>query len=296
MATTLPLIAIVGPTASGKTSLAIEVARAYDGEIICADSRTVYKFMDIGTAKPSEEDRKDVPHWGIDVVTPDGFFNAAEFQRYARQKITEIRMRNRMPILVGGTGLYIDSVLFDYKFPARVSNAEREKFDSMALVELYEYCIENNIELPENDKNKRHLLRSVYQSAGKSIKNSNVVENTLVVGLTMNKHELQERIRDRADQMFASNVVDETTILARKYGWDIESMKGNVYPIIHNLLDGHLDVSSAIDRAVIADSQLAKRQMTWFRRNPEIMWCDRHAAMDYLKTYSIRDNYSDMIG
>src|SRR5688500_6881598 len=116
----LPLIVIVGPTASGKTALSIEIAKQYNGEIICADSRTVYKGMDIGTAKPTPEERQGIPHWGLDLVQPNEDFSAADFKVYALQKIIEIRARNRTPILVGGTGLYIDAVIFDYEFGSPV--------------------------------------------------------------------------------------------------------------------------------------------------------------------------------
>lgn len=111
-----PLVIIVGPTASGKTAVAIDIAKRYDGEIICADSRTIYKEMDIGTAKPSFEERKNVPHFGLDIVTPGERFTVADFKSYALEKISEIRSRGHIPVLVGGTGLYVDSILFDFDF------------------------------------------------------------------------------------------------------------------------------------------------------------------------------------
>ena len=114
----LPLVVIVGPTASGKSATAMDVARAFNGEIICADSRTVYKGMDIGTAKPTAEDRAEVQHWGLDLVQPDERFTAADFKFYAQQKIAEIRARGHLPIVVGGTGLYVDGLIFDYQFSA----------------------------------------------------------------------------------------------------------------------------------------------------------------------------------
>ena len=108
----LPLVVIVGPTASGKTALAIELAEQHNGEIICADSRTVYKYMDVGTAKPNQVEQARVPHWGIDLIEPGDYFSAADFKNYAVQKIEEIRGRGHIPFLTGGTGLYIDAVLF----------------------------------------------------------------------------------------------------------------------------------------------------------------------------------------
>ena len=113
---TTPLVVIAGPTASGKTALAIRLAERYDGEIICADSRTIYKGMDIGTAKPSAEEQARVPHWGLDIVEPGERFTVADFKAYAERKIQEIRERDRIPFLVGGTGLYIDAVIFDFQF------------------------------------------------------------------------------------------------------------------------------------------------------------------------------------
>ena len=111
-----PLVVIVGPTASGKTSLAIKIAQQYQGEIICADSRTVYRELNIGTAKPTNREKGSVVHWGIDIVEPDVNYTAADFKKYATNCIRGIRKRGNLPILVGGTGLYIDSVIFDYKF------------------------------------------------------------------------------------------------------------------------------------------------------------------------------------
>src|ERR1700758_1680789 len=162
---TKPLVVIVGPTASGKTKLAVELAEKFGGEIICADSRTVYRGMNIGTAKPTEEERRRVPHWGLDLVDPDQRFTAADFKSYAEQKISEIRARGRMPFLVGGTGLYIDGVIFDYRFGTAPDEKLRAQLEKMSLEELHEYCAKNNIMLPENDKNKRYVIRAIEQKS-----------------------------------------------------------------------------------------------------------------------------------
>ncbi|HEY5695257.1 MAG TPA: isopentenyl transferase family protein, partial [Candidatus Saccharimonadales bacterium] len=151
----LPLIVLVGPTASGKTSVAIELAQQVDGEIICADSRTVYKSMDIGTAKPTAIEQALAPHWGIDLVEPGEYFTAADFKQYANAKIAEIRGRGHTPFLVGGTGLYIDAVVFDYQFGPPVNTTERARLEAMSVKELQGYCEENNVELPENKQNRR---------------------------------------------------------------------------------------------------------------------------------------------
>jgi tRNA dimethylallyltransferase len=130
----LPLVVIVGPTASGKSATAMRIAKEYGGEIICADSRTIYKGMDIGTAKPTAEDRRQVPHWGLDLVEPGQQFTAADFKEYANQKIYEIRQRGNLPILVGGTGLYVDGVIFNYRF-GKTNPELRKKLEQLSLDE-----------------------------------------------------------------------------------------------------------------------------------------------------------------
>src|SRR5688572_21256799 len=156
-----PLIVIAGPTASGKSALAMKVAKKYNGEIICADSRTVYKGMDIGTAKPSAVDRKEVPHHLLDIVQPNQPFTAADFKEQALAAIDDISGRGKLPIMVGGTGLYIDSVIFDYRFGDPADPDKRAQLQDMTLEQLQQMCVMEGIRLPENTKNKRHLVRAV---------------------------------------------------------------------------------------------------------------------------------------
>lgn len=279
-----PVIFIVGPTASGKTGLSIEIAKEYSGEIICADSRTVYKGMDIGTAKPMSE-RAGVLHWGIDLVKPNESFNAAKFQNYAQQKIREIIGRGRIPIVVGGTGLYIDALLFDYQFPEPVSPEIKNKLKQMTQQELYEYCVKNNYEIPENDKNKRHLVQKIVlgDAGGKRSQKPN--DNFIVVGIATRSTVLKDNITTRIQDMFACGVVDETKKLAELYGWENEPMTGNIYRLIHqNLMNDSMskDSKEIIRKAATLDLQLAKRQMTWFRRNPYIKWCSLDEARIYI--------------
>lgn len=234
-----PLIVIVGPTASGKTSVAIELAKRLDGEIICADSRTVYKGMDIGTAKPTAEERAIVPHWGLDLVGPNERFTAADFKDYAVQKIAEIRARGHIPFIVGGTGLYIDSVVFDFDF-TRDSRSDAWRLS------------------PRDD--------------------------ALVVGIVTEKTFLRERITKRAEQLFANDVVGEATLLGKKYGWESPAMTGNIYPIVRTYLEGENSLRESIDKFTTQDWQLAKRQMTWFRPNPFIEWCDLSEVSRYIES------------
>lgn len=270
----LPLVAIVGPTASGKTALAIELAQKYNGEIICADSRTVYKGMDVGTAKPTAQEQSLAPHWGLDLVEPGERFTAADFQRYAVRKIAEIRARGRLPILVGGTGLYVDAVLFDYQLGAEYDPELRERLDGMSIEELQEYCIKNSIELPENVKNKRHLIRAIEQKGVNSQRRLQPISRSIIVGITTDREVLRTRIAQRTEQIFANGVADEAIILGKKYGWSSEAMTGNIYPLVKKYTEGTMSLEEIKDKFTTLDWRLAKRQLTWLRRNPYIFWGD----------------------
>lgn len=278
----LPLVVIAGPTASGKTSLAIRLAKQYNGEIICADSRTIYRDMDIGTAKPTMAEREVVPHWGLDLVSPGETFSAAQFKEYALQKISEIRSRGCLPFLVGGTGLYIDAVIFNFQFGDPPDSALRRELEKRTVVELQYYCYKYNIKLPENNKNKRYLIRAIEQKSKNNRYNFMTRDNSIVVGIATNKEILRTRIVLRSEQLFLNNVVNEAMLLARKYGWDNEAMTGNVYPLVREFLNKNITESELKRQFVVADWQLAKRQMTWLRRNPFIMWATLDSAEHYL--------------
>ena len=278
----LPLIVIIGPTASGKTSLAIRLAKKYRGEIICADSRTVYRGMNIGTAKPSLEEQQGVSHWGLDLVDPGDSFSVSQFKDYARQKIKEIRSRGNIPFLVGGTGLYIDSVIFDFQFGAKYSKEKRANLQEMTISELQQYCVNHDVALPENSKNKRYLIRAIERAGKKSSGLEVPLSNTIVVGITTGKQLLRQRITDRAKKMFKDGVVEETIELANNSGWCNEAMTGNVYPIIKKLIEKEIDEDQAIREFIVSDVNLVKRQLTWFRRNPFIEWGDVHSCEQYL--------------
>ena len=278
----LPLIVITGPTASGKTSLAIHLAKQYNGEIVCADSRTIYRDMDVGTAKPTRAEQEAVPHWGLDLISPGEAFSVAQFKEYALQKISEIRSRERLPFLVGGTGLYIDAVLFDFQFGGLPSPIFRSELEKKTVTELQYYCRIHNIKLPENDKNKRYLIRSIEQKNRYNGGESVMKGNNIVVGIATNKKTLRTRIVLRSEQLFSNNVVSEAMMLAQKYGWDSEAMTGNVYPLVRDFLNKNITESELKQRFITADWQLAKRQMTWLRRNPFIAWATLDSAEHYL--------------
>jgi tRNA dimethylallyltransferase len=273
-----PLIVIAGPTASGKTALAIKLAQQYGGEIICADSRTIYKGMDIGTAKPSAQEQATVPHWGLDLVEPGERFSAADFKAYAQQKIIEIQARGHVPFLVGGTGLYTDSVIFDYQFGPQADDELRHRLQVMTIEELQNYCQKNNIEIPENDKNKRYLIRAIEQNGINTTRRSKPIDNIFVVGIATEKETLRTRIVARSEQLFEQGVIEEASNLAAKYGWENEAMTGNIYPLCRQYLAGELTLQQMKEKFVTLDWRLAKRQLTWLKRNPYIQWLNLEAA------------------
>lgn len=281
---TKPLVVIVGPTASGKTSLAIELAEEFGGEIICADSRTVYRGMDIGTAKPTIDEQSRVPHWGLDLVDPDERFTVVDFKQYAEQKIREIRARGHIPFLVGGTGLYVDAIVFDYQFGVQVDPELRSNLEILTIEELHKYCSQNNILLPENSLNKRYVIRAIEQKSINKQRRDTPIDFSIIVGITTDKDVLRTRISMRAEQLFKDGVVEEAIILGKKYGWESEAMTGNIYPLVHSYLLNQQSLAKIKDRFTTLDWQLAKRQLTWLKRNEFIKWLPLTEAKLYLRS------------
>jgi tRNA dimethylallyltransferase len=278
----LPLVVIVGPTASGKTALAISLAEQFGGEIICADSRTIYKDMDIGTAKPAKEERARVVHWGLDLVVPGERYTAADFKQYAEQKIEEIRARGHIPFLVGGTGLYVDAVIFDYQFGTEADQDLRSELEKLTIEQLHKYCDTHNVTLPENKLNKRYVIRSIEQNGHSLERRKEPISTSIIVGIATEKDILRTRIARRAEQLFQDGVVAEATMLGEKYGWDNAAMTGNIYPLIRSYLKGERTLEEVKAKNTTADWRLAKRQLTWLRRNPYINWLSLTDANDFL--------------
>lgn len=238
-----PILVIIGPTGSGKTGLAIDVAlelqrrERFSGcEIISADSRAIYKGMDIGTAKPTREEMCGVPHWGIDLVEPDERFTVVDFCEYARQKIAEIRKRGHLPIIAGGTGLYVDALVYNYQFN----------------------------DVVKNNYSDRQQMSSEY----------------LMVGIDWDRGELRKRLVQRSYKLFAQDIEAETARMANKYSWDLQAMKSDIYPIVWRMMRGEISRDEAIKLNAIDDWHLAKRQLTWFKRNPNICWVPLSQAKD----------------
>ncbi len=234
------LIAIVGPTASGKSDLAMRIAKDFHGEIISADSLTIYKNMDIGTAKPTKADQRRIPHWGLNIIGPGERFTAAQFKQYAENKIIEIQKRGHLPVIVGGTGLYIDSILYDYSF------SPTGKRDSL---------------------NPRHRLEGSYT------KNKNLRNDAVIIGLLQHGDELKQRISKRAEAMFKEGLVEETERLLQQYGRNAILTKAKVaYGPIIEYLSGTISEAEAREKLKTSHWQYARRQKTWFKRNSYIQW------------------------
>ena len=269
-----PLVVVVGPTASGKSALAMRLAIKYGGEIVSADSRTVYRGMDIGTAKPSAEDQRRIPHHLLDVRDPDEPFSAAEFKKLALQAMADIYARGKLPILVGGTGLYIDAILFDYQFGPAADEDRRAKLNELSVGQLQTLCRDNNIVLPTNTQNKRHLVRAI--ELGGLLKQEKILrQDSIVVGIATSRDILRNRVRARAGEMVEAGVLQEVASLGSEYGWKGEAFKGNIYGILRGVVEGTKQLPEVVEEFVQSDMALAKRQMTWFKRNPHIIWSDK---------------------
>ncbi len=266
------LICIVGQTATGKSSLAMRIAQEWNGEIICADSWTTRRGVDIGTAKPSAEDRKVVPHHLLDVINPDEDFNAALFKDLANQAIADISGRGRVPIMVGGTGLYIDSVIYDYSFSAVGNRHNREFLNGLSLPELLRKIDDSGIELGDVDlRNKRRLIRLIETNGARPTKHR-LRKRTLLLGLQAEKGKLKQLINDRLDEMLASGLEEEVRQLSTRYGWDCEALKGISYAQWKEYFLVSENQDQVHQKIVHATMSLAKRQNTWFERNKSIHW------------------------
>ena len=269
-----PLLVIVGETASGKTALSLKLAQAFDGEIICADSWTVRRQADIGTAKPTGEEQALVPHHLLDVAAPDEDFTAAVFKRLANQAIEDIAARGKLPIMVGGTGLYVDGVIYDYGFLPAGDRGDREELNRLSIEELLRKIDDSGIELGDVDvRNKRRLIRLI-ETRGARPTRQQMRANTVIIGLKTDRQILEERIVKRVDAMLAAGLEDEVKGLAERYGWNCEALKGVGYAQWRDYFLGTQNPAETRQKIIKANLDLAKRQRTWFKRNKSIQWFD----------------------
>lgn len=267
-----PLLVIVGETASGKSALAMELARKFNGEIISADAWTVYKGFDIGTAKPSASARKAIQHHLIDVADPKDGYSAAIFKKKAAKSIVKVHNRGKLPILVGGTGLYIDSVIYDYEFLPAGPVSIRQKLNMLSIDELLALINEKQINIIGIDlRNKRRLVRLIEANGARPVK-SKLRPNTLILGMQIDKELLLQRIISRIDLMMSQGLEAEVLQLSKKYGWDTEPMKGIGYREWRLYFEGKQSLDTTRQRIISSSMQLAKKQRTWFKRNKSIHW------------------------
>lgn len=276
------IIAIVGPTASGKTAYSIEVAKSVGGEIISADSRLVYKGFDITCAKPSVEEREGIPHHMIDIVEPDFEYSGGLYAKDAKKCIYDILNRGKTPVIVGGTGLYIRLLLENYIMPDVEPDRElREKLREMPSDELYAKLVELDAEgaetIDSNDKKKIIRAIEIINATGKPLSAVRGVneDNEFEVqwlGRNYPRDILYERINDRVDRMIEDGMVEETEFLLKKYGRIPNLLYTIGYQEVIAYLDGVLTFNDAIERLKQNTRRYAKRQLTWFRRNSAIDW------------------------
>jgi tRNA dimethylallyltransferase len=276
------LVAIVGETASGKSALALDLAEKYNGEIICADSRTVYRGMDIGTAKPTLEDQKRVPHHLLDVVSPDQRFTAADFKAQAEAAIQDIARRNKLPFLVGGTGLYVDSVLFDFEFGGKADQALRSELEVLDNNELQKRATKLGIS-PDaiNFQNRRHLVRAI-ERGGIVVQKKLIRPDSLVIEISVERENLKERIRLRINQQLKDGLELEVKQFAKRYGWQCEALSAIGYKEWQGYFAGEQTLEQTEELLCKHTVQYAKRQRTWFKRNREINWISGPEQADRL--------------
>lgn len=278
------LIVIAGPTASGKSELAMRIAKRFNGEIIAADSRTIYKGADIGTAKPTREDRKVVSIWGLDLIEPGQAFSAKQFKDYADQKLNEIRDRGHLPILAGGTGLYVDSVVFDFRFRPAADAKRRKELEGKPIEELQQEVESGGYEMPENRLNRRHLIRVIESSGVVGGRRSSPLPGTMIIGLMPPPDRLRQMISDRIEDIFISGVQKETKRLINRYGEENAVSAGIVYGVCANLLTKKINIEAAKEQTKTKEWHYARRQRTWLKRNSYIHWFeDTDTAERYIK-------------
>lgn len=299
------IIAVVGPTAAGKTSLAISLAKVFDGEVISVDSRQVYKGMDIGTAKPDGDKKEDeislggnvmqlfgirhkrviedVVHWGFDLVSPDEDYSVVEFKWYAEDRIANMLKRGKVPILAGGTGFWIQAIVDNLQLTEGKPDARlRAELEARHIDDLF-------AELKRIDpvgaeiidrKNKRKVVRAleVTKTTGKPFSEQQIkgepMYDVLQIGVRVDREVLNARINDRVDEMIALGLVNEVRALKETYGCEIESMTGIGYRQICAFLDGQVKLADAVEEVKSDSRRYAKRQMTWFKRDPRIHWVE----------------------
>lgn len=291
------MIAVIGPTAVGKTKVSIDLAKMLRTEIISGDSMLVYKDMNIGTAKPTMDERSTICHHLIDILKPDEDFSVVQFTERAGQHITDINKQGTIPVLAGGTGLYVKALLEGYQFnPAPSDEALRLKLDNLAKEHGNQYLHDKLAQvvptaaarLHPNDLRRIIRALEVYYLSGDTISQNKLSDqkellyDALVIGLTMDRKLLYSRINQRVDLMMKEGLVDEVAaLLERGIPTTCQAMQGIGYKEIVKYLQGEIDLVTAVDSIKQGTRNFAKRQLTWYRKMPYITWFDVNDFVDH---------------
>ncbi|MGG0459461.1 tRNA (adenosine(37)-N6)-dimethylallyltransferase MiaA [Bacillus mycoides] len=280
---------IIGPTAVGKTKLSIDLAKALNGEIISGDSMQIYHTMDIGTAKVTTDEMDGIPHYMIDIKDPEDSFSVAEFQERVRKCIREITERGKLPIIVGGTGLYIQSVLFDYQFTDEAGDATyREQMEKLALERGVEYIHKKLQEVdPESAErihanNVRRVIRAleIFHTTGEKMSNqlekqeNELLYDVSLIGLTMDREMLYDRINLRVNLMIEQGLLEEVKGLHERGVRDCQSIQAIGYKEIYDYFENRVSLEEAVSQLKTNSRRYAKRQLTWFRNKMDVAWFD----------------------
>lgn len=290
-------ICIVGPTASGKTAVSIEIAKSFDGEIISGDSIQVYRELNIGSAKITKEEMNGVPHHLIDIKSCFDGFSAGEFSELTKQKIEEISKRGKTPIVVGGTGLFIKGLIEGYDYSSCPRNEEFRKYckqviESQGLLSLYQELQRLNPtraeQISKNDEKRIVRTLEIEKFSNASPQKGSDINNFVVIGLTTSREKLYERINERVDEMVENGLIKEVRALFEKgLSEDSQSMKGIGYKELFPYLRGESSLEECLDLIKQHSRNFAKRQMTWFRSMPYIVWFEKDQVeeiKDYIRS------------
>ncbi|EPC8422893.1 tRNA (adenosine(37)-N6)-dimethylallyltransferase MiaA [Bacillus wiedmannii] len=280
---------IIGPTAVGKTKLSIDLAKALNGEIISGDSMQIYRTMDIGTAKVTKEEMDGIPHYMVDIKNPEESFSVAEFQERVRKHIREITERGKLPIIVGGTGLYIQSVLFDYQFTDDAGDTiYREQMEKLALERGVEYVHKKLQEVdPESAErihanNVRRVIRAleIFHTTGEKMSDqlekqeNELLYDVSLIGLTMDREMLYDRINLRVDIMMDQGLLEEVEGLYNRGIRDCQSIQAIGYKELYDYFEDRVSLEEAVSQLKTNSRRYAKRQLTWFRNKMDVTWFD----------------------
>ncbi|MBM7586962.1 tRNA dimethylallyltransferase [Bacillus pakistanensis] len=283
------LIVLIGPTAVGKTETSLQLAKRFNGEIISGDSMQIYKQLDVGTAKIMPYEMKGIPHHLIDIKEPEESFSVAEFQQLVREKINEIHARGHLPMIVGGTGLYIQSVIYDYHFTETAGDKSfRRQLEKEAEEYGNEYIHKKLVAKDPQSasqihpNNVRRVIRAleILHCTGKSIheyqknQNKELLYDVALIGLTMERETLYNRINLRVDLMMEQGLLEEVTSLYEKGIRDVQSIQAIGYKEIYEYLEGKVSLNIAIENLKQNSRRYAKRQLTWFRNKMNVEWFD----------------------